>query len=124
MKFKKRVLCLALTVALLMGLSTTAFAGTGNINYGGATVSWEATPYKTFVNFSHNYTASLKTSGTLYVQSGTTPVARTFQSSTFTSNRFNVTFYPPNGYVFVNNAKTTMTIYINGSAFVTYKPVP
>ena len=125
---KSTMLCLALSLSLVTGMTFASLAGTGNISFSGMSTSWSLSSIRMHTTITNSSTASLEVSGKIheYSNSANHHYMKSCSGSSSSCTKLSFDDYPDISYLFENSTATQyhsyMKIYINGNLITTYYP--
>ena len=125
-KLYKKTICMVLCLVMTLSFSATAFASAGKISFGNATVTWNMTSSNSTNTLSYIKTAKLKFKGSLYVKNTLSGMSAQIDfNEPYEKTNFHKLSIQPGAFSkFVSSKKNSISAYIDGNCFVTYKPQP
>ena len=123
--YKIKSVCLVLCLLLVFGSTITSYASSGNITYGGASISWSMSSSKYYSKFSYKSSANLAVKGKVYVKNKISGIGSYFSISD--SKKSNVLITNPSIGLFnqyTNASGNYSAEYINGNQVASFIPRP
>jgi len=125
---KSTMLCLALSLSLVTGMSFASLAGTGSVSFGGMTASWGL--YSSYMSTTVTYTSPAILDATGYINqrhnSYGFDVMKYCTGFAASSKKLSFSSYPDAYYSFQNSGiaqyQHYMDVSINGVKITTYHP--
>lgn len=122
-RLRKTFAGMFIVISVVVMMSYTALAGSGNILFGGMNVSWNISSAVMTTNMKTSYIADLESSGDIYQMKGDIKTKLCIGSA-WSTNNLTFNSYPDRGYSFIKHSANKMTVYVNGSAVTSYSPQP